>query len=354
MEKKRVYLDSAEMRDRLRKYTPRPVAAITRTPQKISEINKLNNKIEISNIPIIQANISLPKSSKDTNSTNRPHLESNQQPSSDIQQSANIEKLVNISPNNLQSIDYNQTYKENNTQHIRTSFIKKLVKSLKQNKLAYGLSIAAFGLLVFGVGVNISGLMTNHKVEQQVAKAATQNGSNSSDSAATGPTGLDETPIDENTIKKYMVAPDMPRYLNISKIGVHSRVKRVATDKDGAVDTTKSVWDVGWYDASSKPGENGAAFIVGHVSGLNNHGIFYNLKKLAGGDIIQIEKGNGELINYKVVSKEEVNKNDVDMRKALTSMEPGKQGLNLMTCAGKYDVGQQTFNNRLIVYTVRV
>lgn len=339
MQKKRVYLDSAEMRGRLRSYTPRPVVRTTRQPQKITDIKSSQN------INISQQSIDIYKyktqsyTSVDENTNNRQSLA--------LASNINNEDtfITNIHNNAAHSI-VNETAKKHK--------INGFIRSFKQNKLAYCLSITAFLLLILGVGVNVSGLITNHKVEQQIAKASAQNKQSNGENNQNGPSGVDETPVSESVIKSYNVAPDMPRYLNINKISVHARVKRVGTDKDGAVGTTASVWDVGWYEGSSKPGEIGAAFIVGHVSGPIKGGIFYNLKKLKEGDIISIEKGNGEVINYKVVAKEEVNKNDVNMRKALSSIDPSKQGLNLMTCAGKYDSKQETFNNRLIVYSVRI
>ena len=114
----------------------------------------------------------------------------------------------------------------------------------------------------------------------------------------------------------------------------------------------KSTFDVGWYDGSSKPGEPGAMFIDGHVSGPKNRGIFYDIKKLKKGDVVEIERGDGLKLEFKVVAVEKYDANNVDMNKALRSYDPSKQGLNLMTCAGQFLPKEQTFNQRVVVYTV--
>jgi sortase A len=156
-----------------------------------------------------------------------------------------------------------------------------------------------------------------------------------------------------NAVSNYQVSPDMPRYLKIDKLSLFARIKRVGVDAQNAIEAPKNVYDAGWYDGSAKPGEPGAVFIDGHVSGPTRGGIFVNLKKLKNGDSVKVEMGNGTKYTYRVVATERVPKDQVDMAKALRPYEQGKQGLNIMTCAGTYDKNSETYDFRYIVYTVR-
>ena len=167
-----------------------------------------------------------------------------------------------------------------------------------------------------------------------------------------GVSGVDEKPVNQNDIDAHAVAADKPRILIIPNIDLIARIFEVGLTADNAVDTTKGIYDVGWYTGSSIPGQNGLAFLEGHVSGPNNMGIFYDLKKLKIGDEIIVEMGNGQKNTFVVKQSEEIKLEEVDMAKVLQSIDPNIPGLNLMTCSGKFNKIEDTFANRYIVYSV--
>ena len=167
-----------------------------------------------------------------------------------------------------------------------------------------------------------------------------------------GVSGVDEKPVSQDDLSSYTVSADKPRLLMIPKINLKSRIFEVGLTADNAIDTTKNIYDVGWYTGSPIPGQNGVAFLDGHVSGPNNKGIFYDLKKLKPGDEITIEMGNGDKNTFIVKKTEEQKLEEVDMAKVLQSIDPNISGLNLMTCSGKFNNAEDTFANRYIVYSV--
>jgi LPXTG-site transpeptidase (sortase) family protein len=93
-------------------------------------------------------------------------------------------------------------------------------------------------------------------------------------------------------------------------------------------------------------------FIDGHVSSWTADGVFYNLKSLKPGDSIQVVRGDGKTFTYTVKLVQAYNANNVNMTQALTSIDPSKPGLNLMTCTGNVIKGTSEFNQRLVVYSV--
>lgn len=169
-----------------------------------------------------------------------------------------------------------------------------------------------------------------------------------------GPSDLDETSVSNEEKNSYRVPFDMPRYLTIPKIGVHARVLSVGITESSKIDAPKSIHDVGWYDGSAKPNTEGAAFIDGHTAGANIGGVFDRLPNLQNGDTVTVELGDGKKINYKVVNIETVSASNVDMLRALSVHGDQKQGLNLMTCSGRYDTKTRSYDKRTIVYTVRI
>ena len=133
-------------------------------------------------------------------------------------------------------------------------------------------------IIVFAGGVLISyqGFKVNKQVETQVqvlsANAASAT-TTDSDNSSTTDIPREEVPPKE-AFGKYRVAPDMPRYLYINDIGVNTVIKRLGAKKDGSMASPANIFEAGWYDGSSKPGESGAAFLAGHVYGGYQAGRF--------------------------------------------------------------------------------
>lgn len=169
---------------------------------------------------------------------------------------------------------------------------------------------------------------------------------------ATDPLQADETPTSQNEIDSYEAAPDAPETLRIGSIGVKARVLPMAVGADGAIQTPSRIADAGWYTGASKPGDAGAVFIDGHVSGPNKPGIFKRLTELKKDDSIELEVGDNTQYVYEVVATEKVSYKNVDMQKALRPYNGATRGLNIITCTGIYDKGAKTFTERFIVYAV--
>lgn len=225
------------------------------------------------------------------------------------------------------------------------------------------LSLAALLLAVTGY-VGIDTWITNSRFKSEVFASAddggqkTQLAANESAASTANPNAVrfagdvknESQPV--NILANYKVAPDQPRILRIGKIGVAARILSLG-EKDGAVDAPKTVYDAGWYNKSAKPGQAGAALIDGHSPETGyNFGIFSKLDRLNNGDTLTVEKGDGTSLTYKVVAKEIVPYDAVDMNKALRPASGSDQGLNIITCHGKWLDDKKTLDHRLVVYTV--
>jgi LPXTG-site transpeptidase (sortase) family protein len=154
----------------------------------------------------------------------------------------------------------------------------------------------------------------------------------------------------------YVVPADHPRHLIIESQGISVNILPMGLTETGALDAPKSAWEVGWYDHSTLPGSgHGALLIDGHVNdALNSPGVFYKIHTLKSGDEIKIERGDNQIVTYQVVKSEQQPIERVDMAKMLQSIEPEKEGLNLITCGGEYNYKQQTYDDRVLVYAERV
>ena len=170
-------------------------------------------------------------------------------------------------------------------------------------------------------------------------------------------TDLDETEPTDDEVKEYTVAPDRPRYLTVEKLGVkNARVLPMRVNTSGELDTPRNIFDVGWYEASGKPGQGGTLMIDGHNGGPHIHGVFKNLPDLVAGDIIKVERGDGAIFNYKVVENKTVPLEDSDayMSAAARSPEPGTESVTLITCTGEWSQSQGTYLSRQFTRAILV
>lgn len=156
-----------------------------------------------------------------------------------------------------------------------------------------------------------------------------------------------------NDIDNYKVAADLPRIITVSKLNIKARILGVGVDKQNRIASPTNVYDVGWFNQSSKPGRPGVMVMDGHVSSESTPGVFYNLKDLSSGDKISVEQGNGNLLNFLVKESVTYDHDKVDMLKVLRPITPNKHGLNLITCSGKVIKGTNEFDKRVVVYAVQ-
>ena len=161
----------------------------------------------------------------------------------------------------------------------------------------------------------------------------------------------------ENEVKEYTVSPDRPRYLTIEKLGISkARILSMGVNKNGELATPNNIFDVGWYDGSGKPGQGGTLIIDGHNGGPHVHGVFKNLPDLANGDIIKVERGDGEVFEYKVVENVSILLSEANsyMATAARSPETGVESVTLISCTGEWSQAQGTYLSRQFTRAILV
>ena len=185
--------------------------------------------------------------------------------------------------------------------------------------------------------------------ERAVAVNTADNGEN---------TTVDETVPTEQEVAEYNVAPDRPRYLSIPSIGVSkARVLPMGLTSSGALNTPVNIFDVGWYTGSDRPGYGGTAVIDGHNGGPNVVGVFKYLPDVKIGESVIIERGDGTVLEYRVVENKTVPLSEADIymsTSALTTPEAGRESITLITCTGTWIKKDQTYDARQFLRAVLV
>lgn len=147
-----------------------------------------------------------------------------------------------------------------------------------------------------------------------------------------------------------------PRTMSIPSIGIaKAPIIPVGIASNGEMATPSTNHEIGWYKSGALPNqEKGAIVFNGHVGIGDRPAVFKDLHRLSTGGIIEIRTGDNSSYRYQVYHIERLPLEKVDMRKMLRSADPSKQGLNIITCAGEYDPARKTYDDRVLVYAVRI
>jgi len=214
--------------------------------------------------------------------------------------------------------------------------------------------LVAFVLLLSTGYVGVDTWLTNKRLQSQAAPVPQQ--AQTSETApetttATFAGDVDQTAPAVSALSTYKVADDVPRALYINGLNVAARVQPMGLNDDNSLQAPKNIYDAGWYTGSAKPGQPGAMLMDGHASETGSrYGLFGYLDKIKEGDVITIEKGDGTKLNYVVAHTQVSALEDVDMKAASRPYGGAAQGLNIITCTGKWVQEKGTLDHRLIVY----
>ena len=104
----------------------------------------------------------------------------------------------------------------------------------------------------------------------------------------------------------------------------------------------------GWYTGRPAPGELGPSIIVGHVDSKKGPAVFYELRNLEVGDLIEVDRSDGLIAWFKVREVEIVDKLAFPTDKVYgTTAGPE---LRLITCGGSFDSDARSYRGNVIVF----
>lgn len=149
---------------------------------------------------------------------------------------------------------------------------------------------------------------------------------------------------------------EAPSKLDINSIDVSALIIPVGLEVDGAMQAPATQEDVGWYERSAKAGEDSKYSVLmdGHYGTDADKGVFYRLHELRINDTITVHGSEGGRAVYKIVEKERARLEDVDMKKAYYVYPGATQSITLITCQGEYDEQRATYDDRVVLYAVRI
>lgn len=196
------------------------------------------------------------------------------------------------------------------------------------------------GLILVGVGINA--LRNWHSVKNGGVPTG-----NTVETVST------DRPSEQPVPDDYSVPADKPLSIELPTINTKGFIQQVGVDKKNQIVVPSNVHMAGWFTGSVLPGDAGLSIIDGHVNGLYAKGIFKDLVKLKAGDKFTVTFGDKTIRTFRVKRLQTVSANDADTALYVRDNSIAKQ-LNLITCTGRYEKSNHTYDSRVIVTAERI
>jgi sortase (surface protein transpeptidase) len=129
---------------------------------------------------------------------------------------------------------------------------------------------------------------------------------------------------------------------------VTSSLDRLGRAADGTVEVP-SKWEVaGWYALGPRPGAAGSAVILGHVDSKSGPAVFFRLRELRPGDVVEIARADGSTARFLVRRTAQYSKQRFPTDEVYyPTLAPE---LRLVTCGGTFDQTTGHYRSNIIVF----
>ncbi len=146
--------------------------------------------------------------------------------------------------------------------------------------------------------------------------------------------------------------PPVPISLTIDRIGVNAPIDPYGVnERTGQMDVPRNVEDVAWYQHGSSPGSDGSAVLAAHVDLTGQGpGVFFNLKQLNPGDLIEVGYEDGSRQGFIVEARTTYLKNELPLEAVFS--RTGPPVLTLITCGGGFDASASRYDSNVVVYAI--
>lgn len=141
--------------------------------------------------------------------------------------------------------------------------------------------------------------------------------------------------------------------LSIPRFDVDGDVITLGLDENRVMEAPDGPWDIAWYDFTAQPGTGSNAVFSGHVDWYNvgpgggpGGAVFWNLKDLRQGDLIEVALTDGTLYQYSVVTKQQVDPS-IDFTPIVGPSD--SDIVTLITCGGTFNASVGHYDSRIVV-----
>jgi sortase (surface protein transpeptidase) len=146
------------------------------------------------------------------------------------------------------------------------------------------------------------------------------------------------------------LAPSAPVRIEIPALAVNAPIMRLGRNGDGTVQVPPLDDHnlAGWYAGSVTPGQAGSSVVLGHVDSYSGPSVFFSIKNLLRGDVIDVARADGTVAAFAVDGVQKVAK--VLFPASAVYGNVPYPSLRLVTCGGPFDAGQGQYLDNIVVY----
>ena len=146
--------------------------------------------------------------------------------------------------------------------------------------------------------------------------------------------------------------------MRIPRIAVAAPVTVRVVGSDGVMGDPNGRFDAVWYDFSAfagmggYPGAGGNAVFAGHVDYHPNYeAVFWDLRLLVPGAIIEVYLPDGAVVRYSVQWNEQISP-EADF--SAYARQTGDDIITIVTCQGTFNSATHSYDSRLVVRGIRI
>ncbi|WP_298746501.1 class F sortase [uncultured Serinicoccus sp.] len=175
---------------------------------------------------------------------------------------------------------------------------------------------------------------------------------------STSPPAREESPrapgADRDEDAEELTPVAQPTSVSIPAIGVTSDLLHLGLDDQGAlaVPEGQDYDSAAWYDGSPRPGQDGPAVILGHVSGAAGPSVFFDLARLQVGDTVEVSRADGTTATFEIYDLRQFPK-DTFPTAQVYGNTTGPE-LRVITCGGTFSDTTGHFDDNIIVFAREV
>ena len=141
--------------------------------------------------------------------------------------------------------------------------------------------------------------------------------------------------------------------LVIPKIGVDAPVVTLGVDDQGVMQSPSGAFEVGWYDFTARPGVGGNAVFSGHVDFASvGAAVFWDLRELGPGDLVEVRLADGTVYQYLVASSVSYPSGEAPIAEIVGPT--GGDTVTIITCTGTFNRDIHQYSHRLVVRAERL
>ena len=199
-------------------------------------------------------------------------------------------------------------------------------------------SLGALALVVLGVGALI--LQPSPDPSRQVLRSTAPTTSTTTSSRLASPP---HKPVLAG------LARSVPLELMVPSLRIATHIGQLGLQANRQVQVPTSVHTVGWFRLGPTPGQVGSSVILGHVDSYRGPGIFFSLKSLPVGALIEVRLSDGVTAQFRVTSVVQYAKTSFPDNLVYGSATD--RWLNLVTCGGTFNHATGSYESNIVVFS---